>query len=58
MKKGSQARVVPPPPIVGQVVDRRINPTTDEEEMLLAWQENGQPVQRWFDADQLEEVQS
>lgn len=57
MKKGTTVRVVPPQPIEGTVVDRRINPETDELELLVAWTEDGQPVQRWFDADELEEVQ-
>jgi len=56
MKKGTTVRVVPPQPIQGTVVDRRINPATDELELLVAWEEAGQSVQRWFDADQLEEV--
>jgi hypothetical protein len=56
MKKGTTVRVTPPEPIQGTVVDRRINPATDELELLVEWTESGQPVQRWFDADALQEV--
>lgn len=57
IKTGAQVRLIPPE-IRGQVVDRRINPATDELELLVRWDENGEPVQRWFDEDVLEEVQA
>lgn len=53
MKTGSLVRVVPPA-IEGVVVERRINPVTDELELLVEWDEGGQAVRRWFDADQLQ----
>ncbi len=56
IKTGATARLIQPE-IRGQVIERRVNQATDEIELLLAWEENGQPVQRWFDADLLEEVQ-
>ncbi len=56
MKAGTTVRVVQPV-IEGVVKERRINPATDELELLVAWTENDQPVQRWFDADQLEAAQ-
>lgn len=54
MKTGTTVRVVQPPPIEGVVVERRI--VADEVEHLVEWAEDGQRVQRWFAADQLEEV--
>lgn len=59
MKAGTRVRVIRPV-IAGTVKERRINPATDELEMLVEWTENigpgdSQVVQRWFDADQLEE---
>lgn len=54
MKTGTTVRVVQPPPIVGVVKERRVNPTTDELELLVEWSEDDQPVKRWFDVDQLE----
>lgn len=59
MKTGTRVQLVQPV-IEGTVTQRRINPETDEIELLVQWTENGEPVQRWFDADQLqaaEEVQ-
>lgn len=53
MKTGTPVRLIQPV-IAGVVKERRINPATDELELLVEWQENGQPVQRWYDADQLE----
>lgn len=55
MKAGTPVRIVQPV-IQGVVKERRINPTTDELELLVEWTEDGQPVQRWLDADKLEEV--
>ena len=59
MKVGTLARLVQPV-IEGRIVERRINPATDELELLVEWTEtdDGEPVRRWFDADVLEEVQS
>jgi hypothetical protein len=54
MKTGTTVRVIPPPPIVGVVKERRVNPTTDELELLVEWPEDGEPVKRWFYAEQLE----
>ncbi len=56
MKTGTTVRVVQPV-IEGVVKNRRINPVTDELEALVEWTEDDQPVQRWFDADQLEAAQ-
>lgn len=56
MKTGTTVRVVQPV-IEGEVKERRINPATDEMELLVAWTENDQPVQRWFAADQLQPVE-
>lgn len=56
MKTGSTVRLIQPE-IRGQVKERRINPQTDELELLVEWTtEAGEAVQRWFDADTLEEV--
>ena len=55
MKTGTTVRVVQPV-IEGVVKNRRINPA-DELELLVEWTEDDQPVQRWFDADQLEAAQ-
>ena len=54
MKQGTTVRLIQPE-IKGQVQERRINPATDELELLVAWTDaEGQLVQRWFEADQLE----
>ncbi len=54
MKAGTTVRLIQPE-IKGQVKERRINPTTDELELLVEWTDaDGQIVQRWFDADHLE----
>lgn len=56
MKAGTTVRLIQPV-IQGQVKERRINPATDELEMLVEWTDDeGQAVQRWFNADKLEEV--
>ena len=55
MKTGTTVRVIQPE-ICGQVKERRINPETDELELLVEWAEDGEPVARWFDADKLQEV--
>ncbi len=59
MKTGTPVRLRQPV-IAGVVKERRINPATDELELLVEWTESSgqgdQVVQRWFDADQLEEV--
>lgn len=56
MKTGTRVQLVQPV-IEGTVTQRRINPETDEIELLVQWDEGGQPVQRWFDADQLQPVE-
>lgn len=54
MKAGTTVRLIQPE-IKGQVQERRINPATDELELLVEWTDaDGQCVQRWFEADQLE----
>ena len=55
MKAGSIVRWAPPP-INGRVVERRIDPASDQLEVLVEWLEDGAMVRRWFDADQLTEV--
>lgn len=57
MKTGSTVRLIQPE-IRGQVMERRINPTTDELELLVEWTEaeGAEPITRWFDADALQEV--
>ncbi len=56
MKTGSTVRLIQPE-IRGQIVERRINPSTDELEALVQWTDTeGQLVQRWFDLTSLEEV--
>ena len=55
LKTGASVRLIQPE-IRGVVKERRINPATDELEMLVEWTEAGQPVQRWIDADLIEEV--
>jgi len=58
IKTGATVRLIPPREIRGTVVERRINPTTDELELLVEWTEGDAPVRRWCDADLIEEVQS
>ena len=55
LKTGASVRLIQPE-IRGQIVERRINKDTDELELLVEWQEDGQPVRRWIDADLIEEV--
>lgn len=55
MKTGTLVRLVQPE-IRGRIAERRINPVTDEIELLVEWQEDGQAVRRWLDADKLEIV--
>ena len=54
LKTGSTVRLIQPE-IRGEVIERRIS-TDDELELLVEWQEDGQPVRRWIDADRVEEV--
>lgn len=54
MKTGSAVRLIQPE-IRGEVIERRIS-KDDELELLVEWQEDGQPVRRWIDADRVEEV--
>ena len=54
LKTGSTVRLIQPE-IRGEVIERRIS-NDDELELLVEWQEDGQPVRRWIDADKVEEV--
>jgi hypothetical protein len=54
MKTGTTVRLKQPV-IQGEIKARRFN-DADELELLVAWTENGEPVERWFAAEQLEEV--
>lgn len=60
MRQGSTVRLIQPV-VQGEVKARRINDLTDELELLVEWQEETDDgvhtVQRWFEADRLEEVQ-
>lgn len=56
MKTGTPVRLIQPV-IAGVVIERRINPATDELEALVEWTDaDGQLVKRWIDTDKLEEV--
>lgn len=55
IKNGATVRLVQPV-IEGQVQERRINQATDEVELRVEWQENGEPVSSWFTEAQLQEV--
>ena len=55
IKTGATVRLIQPV-IEGQAKERRINPATDAVELRVEWLEAGQPVSRWFEADQLQEV--
>lgn len=54
LKTGTTVRLIQPE-IRGEVIERRIS-NDDELELLVEWQEDGQPVRRWIDADRVEEV--
>lgn len=54
LKTGSTVRLIQPE-IRGEVIERRIS-NDDELELLVEWQEDGQPVRRWIDAERVEEV--
>jgi hypothetical protein len=55
MKAGTTVRLIQPV-IQGQVIERRFN-AADEVEVLVDYPgADGEPVQRWFLATQLEEV--
>ena len=53
IKTGTTVRLIQPE-IRGEIVERRI--VNDELELLVEWQEDGQPVRRWIDAERVEEV--
>lgn len=53
LKSGTPVRLIQPE-IRGIVKQRRVHPETEEDEVLVEWQEQGQPVQRWIDADLVE----
>ncbi len=56
IKKGAAVRLIQPE-IAGPVLDRRINPETDEIELLVEFNDGaGETHQRWFDADKLEQL--
>lgn len=55
LKTGFIVRLIQPE-IRGIVKQRRVRPDTEEDEVLVEWQEQGQPVQRWLDADLVELV--
>jgi len=57
MKTGTTVRLIQPV-IEGVVKERRIDKTTDEMEVLVAWDEGDQTVERWFSAAQLEAVEA
>lgn len=57
MKAGTKVRVIQPV-IAGEVMERRINPKTDELEARVEWEEGGEKVSRWFDVDALEVVEA
>lgn len=54
IKTGAPVRLIQPE-IRGVVLERRFSPS-DELELLIQWDEGGQLVQRWIDADRVEEV--
>lgn len=55
MKAGTTVRLIQPE-IKGQVIERRFN-AADEVEVLVEYPgADGETVQRWFTATQLEEV--
>ncbi len=55
MKAGTQVRLIQPV-IEGEVKERRFN-DSDEIELLVEWTDaDGQAVQRWFKAEQLQEI--
>jgi len=56
IKAGATVRLIQPE-LRGIVIERRINPATDELEALVEFDESGQPVRRWIDTDRIEEVQ-
>ena len=57
MKTGTTVRLIQPE-IKGQVIERRINPATDELELLVEFEDGGAATKRWFDADLLQAVET
>lgn len=56
MKIGDTVRFIQPE-IRGEVLKRRFSNDGDgEPEVLVEWQENGEPIRRWIDADKVEVV--
>jgi hypothetical protein len=51
LKTGAAVRLIQPE-LRGHVVERRI--VADELELLIEWDEGGQSVRRWIDADKVE----
>jgi hypothetical protein len=56
MKQGITVRLIQPE-IQGLVKARRINPQTDELELLVEFKDGAETTERWFDADKLEAVE-
>lgn len=56
MKTGTTVRLIQPV-IQGVVRERRIT-AADELELLVVWEEDGQTVERWFDASQLQATEA
>lgn len=56
MKTGTTVRLIQPV-IEGVVKERRIT-AADELELLVVWEEDGQTVERWFDASQLQATEA
>lgn len=56
MKQGTTVRLIQPK-LSGVVKERRINPQTDELELLVEFVDGEETTQRWLDADLLEAVE-
>jgi hypothetical protein len=56
MKQGTTVRLIQPE-LSGVVKERRINPQTDELELLVEFKDGEETTQRWLDADRLEAVE-
>jgi len=53
---GQTARLIQPV-VQGEILDTQYNKESKELEHLLAWNEDGEPQQRWFSEKHLEAVQ-
>jgi dihydroneopterin aldolase len=56
MRKGATVKFIPPE-IRGEVLKRDINPASDELELLVEYEANGETVRRWFKEEQLQLVE-